>query len=77
MDTNPVSIPHRYDQNSDPFQGSVLLVMFQFLIGTIKTSNYREKANVILCVSIPHRYDQNEIVTEAAKEAKNLGFNSS
>ena len=36
--------------------------MFQFLIGTIKTSWYQERRAGFLQVSIPYRYDKNDLV---------------
>ena len=37
--TTPVSIPHRYDKNAYPLTCRLGSCLFQFLIGTIKTSH--------------------------------------
>ena len=56
-----ISIPHRYDKNRlGRFWKSVWRdEIFQFLIGTIKTSDSKNQHFRLLSISIPHRYDKN------------------
>ena len=53
-----VSIPHRYAKNQVAIQHYSQPVMFQFLIGTLKTSTTSRRSSRVV-VSIPHRYAKN------------------
>jgi len=49
-------------------------LMFQFLIGTIKTIVTRNKNSIKFSVSIPHRYDKNLIKYKCKMNIENLMF---
>jgi len=56
-----VSIPHRYGKNSviaTPI--AVIVALFPFLIGTVRTHPWSRIILHLPRVSIPHRYGKNE-----------------
>ena len=72
-----VSIPHRYAKNLQQYGGIFFLgVLFQFLIGTLKTYLLVCVSCSICSVSIPHRYAKNRSISGKAKYRANC-FNSS
>ena len=54
-----VSIPYRYDKNKTRYALFFDSLVFQFLIGTIKTQNRVPLPLPAKSVSIPYRYDKN------------------
>jgi len=69
-----VSIPHRYAENFPTRRGLVPPFSFQFLIGTLKTSQRYPLSNSSTVVSIPHRYAENGGLNEGRKSIKMFQF---
>jgi len=71
-----VSIPHRYCKNEKQKKPTGQVVLFQFLIGTVKTSFICCHPCFFIHVSIPHRYCKN-FETLKGTIGAGFSFNSS
>ena len=71
-----VSIPYRYATNEHhPSNHDILGSRFQFLIGTLQTSDAKLSKLPEILVSIPYRYATNSFNTQD-KIGLGIGFNS-